>query len=182
MAEYRRWFVPGATYFFTVVTQGRRPIFSEPMAARWLGEAMREVRRARPFRTVAAALLPDHLHCLGTLPAGDADFPTRWRRIKEEFTRRRIAAGHDQDAVSTARAARGERGVWQRRYWEHLVRDENDLERHVDYLVYNPVKHGLAARPVDWPWSSIHRFIREGRYPWDWCPETPPTPKSTPAE
>ena len=182
MAEYRRWFVPGATYFFTVVTHGRQPIFREPSAVRWLGEAMREARRVRPFRTVAAVLLPDHLHCLWALPAGDADFPTRWRRIKQDFTRRRIAAGYDPHAVSPARAARGERGVWQRRYWEHLVRDEDDLERHVDYILYNPVKHGLASRPADWPWSSIHRFIHEGRYPSDWCPETPPTPKFTPAE
>ena len=168
MAEYRRWYVPGGSYFFTVVTRDRAPIFREAAAVRVLGVAMRTVRGRYPFETAAAVLLPDHLHCLWNLPRGDHRFPLRWKQIKAEFTERWLEAGGTERPVTAGRMGRGERGIWQRRYWEHLIRDEDDLERHVEYIHYNPVRHGFMARPGEWPWSSFHRFVRLGRYGPDW--------------
>jgi putative transposase len=170
MSAYRRRMIPGETYFFTLVTFGRRRIFESEQAVRILGDSLRFVRNDAPFRTTAMVVLPDHLHCIWSLPRGDADFSTRWKRIKREFTIRWIAVGgHCPDAsVSTERRARGKRGVWQRRFWEHVVRDEQDLERLCEYIHYNPVKHGYSARPLDWPWSTFPRFVASGDYPPDW--------------
>lgn len=107
---------------------------------------------------LAIVILPDHLYCLWRLPEGDADNATRWRHIKSAFSRS-IAPGEHR---SVRRMHKAERGIWQRRYWEHLVADDQDLSRHVDYIHFNPVKHGHVERPADWRWSSIHRSIRRG--------------------
>ena len=168
MTAYRRNRVPGATYFFTVVTYERRRILGSEEAVHLLGDVLREVRKDLPFHTIAMVVLPDHLHCVWSLPTGDLDFSTRWKRIKREFTLRWIEKGGTDSPVSSSRHSRGERGVWQRRFWEHLVRDEADLEHCCDYIHYNPVKHGYAASPADWPWSTFARFVETGTYPPDW--------------
>lgn len=168
MPNYRRLYVPGGLYFFTVVTHGCEPMFSDPLARRLLGAAMRECLARHPARTLAIVLLPNHLHAIWELPQDDDDFPLRWRVIKRQFTRDWLASGGEESRLAAAEERSRRRGVWQRRYWEHAVRDERDFERHADYIHFNPVKHGLVARPVDWPWSSIHRWIRRGFYPADW--------------
>ena len=156
MADYQRIFVPGGTYFFTVVTANRNPWLATDTGRAMLGQAMRDVRRDQPFDTVACVLLPDHLHAIWTLPDGDADFPRRWRRIKQ-----RTSIG--------MRKSSGRKGpFWQSRFWEHWIRDEDDLERHIDYIHYNPVKHGVVASPADWRTSTFHRFVAEGIYAADW--------------
>lgn len=175
MADFRRWYVAGGTYFFTVVTHERRPLFSQSSARRLLRNAIETVRERRPFEIVCICLLPDHLHTVWTLPHGDANYSTRWRRIKEEFTRNWIASGGAESGTTAARQRKQERGVWQRRFWEHTVRDEGDLERCVDYTHWNPRKHKLVSRVRDWRWSSFHRFVEAGHYHSDWG-GTDPTP------
>jgi putative transposase len=175
MPNYHRWFVPGGTYAFTVVTCARAPVFRDRRARRLMGAAMRTVGQRFPFRIVAIVLLPDHLHCLWTLPRGDENFSVRWNQIKRRFSESWLKAGGAEIAPSPSRTGRGERGVWQRRFWEHVVRDEQDLERCCDYIHYNPVKHGYVARPWDWEWSSFRRFVRAGQYPADWGRSEPPT-------
>ncbi len=130
-----------------------------------LRAAFRETRRRHPFTIDAIVVLPDHLHAVWTLPEGDADFATRWRLIKGDFSRRLP----DGERVSASRRQKGERGVWQRRFWEHTLRDEDDFTRRVDYIHFNPVKHGHAVRARDWPYSSFHRMVRLGIYPEDWA-------------
>src|SRR5262245_38232491 len=117
---------------------------------------MRKVREDAPFQTVAMAVLPDHLHCIWSLPRLDSDFSTRWKRIKRDFTVRFLDDGGDANdrPVSLKRRSRGERGVWQRRFWEHLIQDEAELEGLCDYVHYNPVKHGYVSSPREWPWST----------------------------
>ena len=156
--RYRRSFVPGGSFFFTVVTAQRRPVFTSPEMVDVLRCALRAVRQARPFKINAMVVLPEHLHCIWTLPAGDADYMIRWRLIKTWFTK------HCDPVL------RG-RDVWQKRYWEHVLRDEHDYARHLDYIHYNPVKHGLAASVGDWPYSSFQRFVKAGVYPPDWGSE-----------
>ncbi len=153
MSNYRRLRVPGGCYFFTVnlARRGANDLLVRHIAA--LRAAVRGVRRVRPFRIDAFVVLPDHLHCVWTLPEGDDDFAVRWMLIKTGFSRR-LAAGEPR---SPSRIHRGERGIWQRRYWEHVIRDERDFAAHVDYVHINPVKHGLAAAPSDWPYSTVHR-------------------------
>jgi putative transposase len=161
MVRYRRNFVPGGTFFFTVTVADRRSsMLVEHIAA--LRAAFRVTRGERPFAIDAVVVLPDHLHTIMTLPLDDSDFSGRWRRIKSLFTRR--IAAHDD----TLRNERGEYAVWQRRFWEHTVRDETDFARHVDYIHCNPVKHGLVSRVRDWPYSSFHRYVRQGLLPEDW--------------
>jgi putative transposase len=176
MSAYRRYFIPGATYFFTVVTYQRRQFLTGPMARTCLGSALREVRAARPFQTVAMVLMPDHLHAVWSLPRGDADYPTRWARIKETFTLTFLANGGAEGPRSTSQIRRRERAVWQRRYWEHTCRDEDDLQQCIDYIHWNPVKHGLAKDVRDYPWSTFHQYLQRGEYDQDWgqinpCPE-----------
>jgi putative transposase len=163
MTSYRRNFVPGASYFFTVNLANRR---SRVLTTQidLLRSAFRYGRARRPFITEAVVVLPDHLHAIWTLPAGDADFAIRWRLIKSMFSR----SIPPLERVSESRKAKGERGIWQRRYWEHTIRDDGDFARHVDYIHYNPVKHRHVTRVVDWPYSSFHRMVRLGIYPTDW--------------
>jgi len=163
MPNYRRARVPGASYFFTVNLADRTSRLLVEQVER-LREAFRETRRELPFRIEAIVVLPDHLHCIWTLPPGDADFSVRWRHIKMRFSRG-IARG---ESISPSRAAKGERGIWQRRFWEHLIRDDADYEAHVNYIHYNPVKHGHVERVAAWPYSSFHRFTQQGFYPADW--------------
>ena len=168
MPNFRRYYVPGGTYFFTVVAHERRPILDSDVARSDLRAAIRAVRSKHPFTMTAVVLLPDHLHAVWTLPAGDADYSGRWAKIKEKFTRVHLRRGGAEGGVSRSRRGRRGRGVWQERFWEHTVRDEDDLKRCVDYLHSNPVKHGLVSRARDYPWSSFHRFVEAGEYEPGW--------------
>lgn len=164
MTDYRRNFLVGGSFFFTVnLAERHLRLLTDHIDE--LRTAFRETRRHHPFTIDAMVVLPDHLHTIWTLPEGDADFATRWRLIKSAFSRT-LAAG---ERISKSRAAKGERGIWQRRCWEHTIRDDNDFARHVDYIHINPVKHRLVARVVDWPYSSFHRMVKLGVYPGDWA-------------
>lgn len=155
MPNYRRAWIKGGCFFFTASLADRA---SSLLVDRVevLGNAFRLAQTARPFRVDAIVVLPDHLHCIWTLPPGDSDFATRWAHIKAEFSRN-VPRGERR---RESRIAKRERGIWQRRYWEHLIRDERDFAQHVDYVHINPVKHGFVERACDWRWSSIHRHIR----------------------
>ncbi len=170
MTNYRRAQFEGGYYFFTVVTHERRAFLTDTCARACLRAAWEETRRRSYFDVIALCLLPDHLHCVWKLPAGDCDFSLRWSRIKTGFTRRYLCAGGAECGQSPSRNRKRERGIWQRRFWEDQIGDEKDLQRHVDYVHYNPVKHGLVERVEDWSWSTYHRYVREGVYPgrhWD---------------
>jgi putative transposase len=163
MVHYRRNIQPGGTFFFTVVIVDRSScVLVDHIDA--LREAFRITLDERPFTIDAIVILPEHLHAVMTLPADDADFSGRWRRIKGLFTRQAMASG-----VPVERNARGEYALWQSRFWEHTIRDDGDLTRHVDYIHYNPVKHGHVSRVSDWRHSSFHRYVRNGLLPPDWA-------------
>ena len=163
----------GHTFFFTVVTHDRRDILTTDLGRRSLREAIRAVRADHPFGITAFVLLPDHLHSVWELPAGDTDYSTRWRLIKSRFSRLWLEAGGDERLVGPSRGRKGERAIWQRRFYEHTCRDDEDLRRCVDYLHINPVKHRLVDRAIDWPWSSFQRYVRLGEYPADWGSQGP---------
>jgi len=157
--QYRRAFVPGGSYFFTVVTHQRHKLFTGDVPVELLRCAFRRVMEKYPFSIDAIVVLPDHLHCIWTLPPGDADFATRWRLIKTYMTRWMS----DYAAAPLIRPT-----VWQKRYWEHVIRSEADFSAHIDYIHYNPVRHGYVSRPADWAWSSLGRYVRRGVLPGDW--------------
>jgi len=168
LPEYRRSKKAGGTYFFTVVTHGRRPILTYPEVRQALREGISKVRQSMPFSIEAWVLLPDHLHTIWTLPERDAGYASRWAVIKSCVTKRcGNLFGHGEN-VNISRTNRQEGGIWQRRFWEHVIRDEPDFHRHLDYLHWNPVKHGYVKIPMDWPYSTIHRFVVQGFYPPNW--------------
>lgn len=163
MPNYRRLRIPGGTYFFTVTLADRR---ADTLVANidLLRAAYAATRARLPFLTDAVVVLPDHLHAVWTLPEGDADFPARWKMLRAAFARALPPPAHR----SPVALRRREKGIWQRRYWEHAIRDSADYRAHVEYCWWNPVKHGHAARPADWPHSSFHRDFRRGLIPPDW--------------
>lgn len=158
MRTFRRLYQPGGPYFFTVVTADRWPCFDNVDNVRLLGEALRRTRASHPFVSHAIAVMPDHLHCIWTLPPGDADFSLRWQLIKKRFA----------DNARRASTWTSKRTIWQPRFWEHVIRDAIDLGHHLDYLHYNPVKHGLVATPAAWPYSTFARYVRAGVYASEW--------------
>ena len=164
MPDYRRNRVSGGTYFFTVNLFDRRSDLLVGHIDK-LRNAVRQVRRRLPFHIDAWVVLPDHMHCLWTLPPDDSNFPSRWQAIKSAFSR----SLSDSEPRTTIMIARGERGIWQRRYWEHTIRDERDYAAHMDYVHFNPVKHNLVHNPADWPFSSFHRCVAAGLYPVQWA-------------
>ncbi|GAB3331978.1 REP-associated tyrosine transposase [Marilutibacter aestuarii] len=164
MPKYRRAWHPGGTWFFTVNLLERRGNDLLVREIQLLRRVVEEVRDRHPFRIHAWAVLPDHLHCVIELPQGDADFATRWRLIKGSFSK----GVPKTERRSAVRCKRGERGIWQRRYWEHLIRDDADYRAHMDYVHINPVKHRLVTRVIDWPHSTFHRCVAAGMYPVDW--------------
>ena len=168
MPDYRRNYVPGGTYFFTCVTHRRAPFLTTALGRRCLREGIEKVQHDHPFEIVAIVLLPDHWHTVWALPRGDARYPLRWMRIKEEFTERWLNGGGGELPQSASRQRHRQRGVWHKRYWEYTVRDEDDLQRCVDYAHWNPRKHLLVPRVRDWEWSSFHRFVQLGEYDLDW--------------
>jgi putative transposase len=163
MTNYRRSRIVGASYFFTVNLAHRsQTLLIDHVAS--LRQTFAQVRERHPFTIDAIVILPDHVHAIWTLPSGDSDFALRWRLIKAGFSRTlpRI------ENRTASRQSKQERGVWQRRYWEHLIRDDVDFARHADYIHFNPVKHGWVTRVADWPHSSFHRYVRQGILPSDW--------------
>lgn len=163
MPDYRRYRVPGGVYFFTVNALNRQEdILVRHIDA--LREAVRRTRIQRPFHIDAWVVMPEHMHCVWTLPPDDDDFSNRWKAIKIRFVKE-VAAVEERSPV---RRQRGERGIWQRRFWEHAIRNEKDYARHVDYVHFNPVKHGLVEAVHAWPYSTFHQWVRRGLYPQDW--------------
>ncbi|HYE36063.1 REP-associated tyrosine transposase [Methylocaldum sp.] len=165
MPDYRRYRVPGGTYFFTVNLLERYPNDLLVRHIDLLRTVVREVRTKRPFHIDAWVILPDHLHGVWTLPPGDDDFTNRWRLIKQDFSKALPAT----ERRSKVRIARGERGIWQRRFWEHAICDEEDYAAHMDYCHINPVKHGYVQRVAEWPYSTFHRYVERGVYPLNWA-------------
>lgn len=162
MPEYRRAKFKGNVFFFTVVLADRSTNLLAEQVDRFR-KVYRTVKERRPFETVAICILPDHIHAVWALPDGDIDFATRWSLIKGGFSR-----GLEAQPRSESKILKREKGIWQRRYWEHAIRDEADFGKHIDYIHFNPVKHGHVARVADWPHSSFHRYVERGELPLDW--------------
>jgi len=164
MKNLRRLYIDGGTYFFTVVMQHRRPILCHAQMRKALRNAIQKVRIDRPFNIIAWVLLPDHLHTIWTLPENDSDYSTRWRLVKGSVSH------HVKDILDVKKERtlnqirKQESGLWQHRFWEHTIRDEADLEKHFDYIHFNPVKHGLVEIPSDWKWSTYHKYVKQGFY------------------
>ncbi len=164
--QYRRANISGGSFFFTLVTEKRRALFGDRENVDVLREAFRNVKAKRPFVIDAIVIMPDHLHCIWTLPPGDGDFSVRWRLIKTWFTKHCRAELRAPQGYS--RHQKNEQSLWQRRFWEHTLRDETDFARHVEYIHYNPVKHGYVDTPGEWPYSSFQRYVAAGTFPANW--------------
>jgi putative transposase len=161
--QYRRADVKGGTYFFTVNLAERNKTLLVDYVDD-LRNVIKRVKQNHPFKIDAMVILPEHLHAIWTLPKNDANFATRWRLIKSGFSR----CIPKKERINQSRLNKNERGIWQRRYWEHCIRDQNDYQRHMDYVYYNPVKHGYVKNVIDWPHSSFHRDVENGLYPMGW--------------
>lgn len=166
--NYIRAYQPGGTYFFTVVTHQRRPFLTDEVARRCLREAWVEVREDHPFRILGLCLMPDHIHTIWRLPENDDGYDVRWSCIKRLFSQAYRQSGGVEGARNPSRMQKHEAGFWQRRYWEHLMRDEDDFRRHMDYTHYNPAKHGYVTRASEWEWSTFHRYVKRGFYDPEW--------------
>ena len=164
--RYRRVKIDGRAYFFTLATHNRNPFLCYPDNVELLRQAFRYTIQRHPIKINAFVLLPDHLHSIWTLPEGDHNFSMRWRLIKSYFSR--YCQNKCDGAVSASRKNKQERAFWQRRFWEHVIRDDEDFVKHVDYIHYNPVKHGLVDAPKDWEYSSFHRYVQAGLYDKMW--------------
>ena len=169
MSNYRRAHTRGGTYFFTVVTYQRQLFLCDKRVRTALREGIKIARSKHPFTIDAWVLLPDHLHCIWTLPLDDADFGIRWAIIKRFVTQQYNPKFKRDDCMKPLKLKRKESTLWQRRFWEHQIRDEKDYEKHMHYIHYNPVKHGLAKEVSNWPYSTFHRYIKKGIYGVDWA-------------
>ncbi len=167
MPNYHR-FREGSAYFFTVVTYDRLPILTTEVSRKLLHTAWQIVAERFPFTTTAICLLPEHIHCIWVLPEGDQNYSVRWKEIKSQFTKRYLSEVSPEETLNPSRQKRGEAAVWQRRFWEHAIRDDEDMARHIEYIHYNPVKHGHVEQVKDWNWSSFHRYLAEGFYDPEW--------------
>lgn len=168
MPNYRRIYTPSATYFFTVVTYDRQPLFQDEKACRLLREVIADVKRKWPFDLLAFVLLTNHLPTLWTMPEDNPNYSIRWRHIKANFSRQYQGPFKYSGNRSLSREWKQEQSIWQRRFWEHQVRNERDMENHFHYLHYNPIKHGLVTDLRDWKWSTYHHYVRKEWYPRDW--------------
>lgn len=164
--KYQRYFQPGGTFFFTIVTYKRRKIFISEKTINLFNESVKCVQQRHPFEIQAFCICPDHIHMIWKLPEDDVDYPTRLRLIKSHFSH------HYNDknrfGLPESRIKKGEKTIWQRRYWEHFIRNEEDFSRHIEYIHFNPVKHGLVDSPILWKFSSFSDFVQQGLYPADW--------------
>jgi putative transposase len=166
MSRYRRTLIPGGTWFFTVVTSQRQPLLTDIKVMTAFRAALQRVKVRYPFYIDAMVVLPDHFHAIWTLPEHDKDYGKRISVLKRDVAqcvRHRL-----QNVTSRSKQQRRELGLWQRRFWEHQIRDDRDFERHADYIHYNPVKHGYVHKVSDWPHSTFHRYVTQGIYPIDW--------------
>jgi putative transposase len=168
MSNYRRSFTKGGTYFFTVNAFRRQTILTHPNFRNALKIAVIEARQRFPFTINAWVLLPDHLHCIWTLPQDDADFSGRWAFIKRTTTKQCKAYFQKHNWLNASHIKRSESTLWQRRFWEHQIRDERDYQTHMDYIYWNPVKHGHVTAVKDWPYSTFHRDVERGIYSNNW--------------
>lgn len=153
MPNYRRYHHPGGMFFFTVNLRDRRSNLLTENFDLFMSIYQKQ-SEARPFHTHSYVILPDHIHCIWELPDGDSDYATRWRLIKTAFSKAMPKSGEPD-----IKLRKGERGIWQRRYWEHYIRDEKDFENHMDYIRHNPVKHGYVDHPHDWQYARWHRPV-----------------------
>jgi putative transposase len=167
--DYRRSKVAGGMFFFTVVTNGRRPILAASKARVALRQSFHDVRGNHQFTLKAIVLLPDHFHLLMALPPDDLNFSVRIGGIKRRFTELYLTSGGREAAISAGRRGKRYRGIWQPRFWEHTIKDAKDFKLHLDYIHVNPLKHGLVEHVADWPWSSFHRYVRQGEYERTWA-------------
>ena len=163
MSQYKRTYIPGGSYFFTLVAHQRKLLFNTEENISILRNAIKKIKNTRPFNLEAIVILPDHLHCIMQLPENDVDYSSRWREIKKSVSIQ----------IHPESNARNERPVWQRRFWEHTIRDEEDWHRHMDYIHYNPVKHGYVKNVKDWPWSSFEKMVEKGLYDLNWGANEP---------
>lgn len=169
MANYKRRIRPGSTYFFTVVTHKRKKFLTNDLARTILKDAFKQVQTELPFETLALCLMPDHIHCIWRMPPNEADFSKRWSKIKGLFTKQYLKMGGTELPQSESRQKLRLRGIWQRRFWEHRIRDEDDMANHLHYIHFNPVKHGYVDHPNDWEWSTYKKYKRNGKYDdFDW--------------
>jgi len=172
MPNYRRANLKGGTYFFTVVTFKRQKILCNADVRTALREAIQSTQAVHPFNIDAWVLLPNHLHCIWTLPEDDANFSTRWAMIKRHVSQKCGPKYRRDGWVTRSINQRNESTIWQRRFWEHQIRDDRDYEKHMDYLHYNPVKHNHVTQVIDWPYSTFHRLVRQGVYKENWADKT----------
>ena len=174
MPNYRRYHSRSNCHFFTLVSYQRKPFFIQPEFRTIFHNSIKQIQQKHPFEIDAMVLLPDHLHCILTFPDNDTDYSRRWSMIKRFVTQ---SFTNDENTVGCAmrnnsRIKRGESNIWQRRFWEHEIRDQQDHEKHLDYCYRNPVKHGLVQQVRDWPYSTFHRDVKNGLYPLNWCGDT----------
>jgi putative transposase len=172
MSDYRRYFVPGGTYFFTIVTQFRRRLFANELNVQRLRYSLAQIRREMPFEVNCAVVLPDHVHFIWSLPPGDDNYSKRIGLMKVKFTRSLREAGDGMSLRQPASASRQKHhdsDIWQRRFWEHTIDDEEEFEAYFDYVHYNPVRHGHVACPHLWKVSSFHRWVERGVYDLHWA-------------
>ncbi len=168
MPEYRRIMQPGGTYFFTVVTYNRQPLFLSQQCRDILHSAWVNVQSCHPFETIALCLLPEHIHVIWKMPEEDANYPMRWKEIKRIFTREYLREVGPGGVRNESRIFQGEAAIWQRRYWAHLILDQDDLNNHIDYIHINPLKHRLVHQVSEWPWSTFNGYRKKGIYSSDW--------------
>ena len=151
--------------FLYVSDLSRKRFLTDEVSRSILSKVIKECKQRWSFHIDAMVMLPDHLHAIWTLPSGDKEYSKRWGWIKKEFTKRYLAAGHSGGLISLDSQKQRRKGIWQERFWEHTIQDEDDFEKHFDYIHYNPIKHNLVENAVDWPWSSFHRWVKKGVYP-----------------
>ena len=168
MPNYRRANLPGGIFFFTVITYHRRKILTRTESRAFLRMVINKTQKKYPFIIEAWVLLPEHLHCVWRMPQNDANYSLRWRLIKSGFSRHAKSLFHKPEQMTPSQKQRHEVTIWQRRFWEHQISDENDYQKHIDYIHYNPVKHGLVTRVKDWPYSTFHRYVKKGVYDENW--------------
>ena len=168
--QYRRFYRQGSLYFFTVVAYQRRPILTNPDVMAVLKAALKTVQQKYPFKIEALVVLPDHLHTIWQMPENDADFSTRWNQIKRYVSHHCKQYDHIEKTANEVKKRQS--SIWQQRFWEHCIRDDEDLANCMDYIHYNPVKHGYAQAAKDWPFSTFQKYVRQGIYPEDWCGAT----------
>jgi putative transposase len=171
MSVYRRMYVPGGTYFFTLVTYQRQPLFSVPENIIYLRQATQQIKAEMPFKIIGAVVLPEHIHFIWKLPAKDTNYSQRIGKLKVLFTKSLSLKFKSEQStdLSPSRQKHRESNIWQRRFWEHTIRSDHDLENHLNYIHYNPVKHGLVSCPHLWQYSSFYNWVEKEVYPHDWC-------------